>query len=204
MALPEIIKDIEARVKDTGDTMTGQLLIDALEPSGNTQYSLLKVISKNASSSTNNAWVGRMMFGAKDLTFLMGTYKGMAGIGAHSWTDAISETGASWAPIYINPDNSQPIYLGADGAGWTPGQGTLIVQGSTTKGAGIVTINGTLNLNGVINSIYLDDKYINVSGDTMIGPLAISGEENYISTNWLNNQPANTNHAIHLGTAGRN
>ena len=126
--------------------MTGNLIINATEDSTNTtQNSLLKVISTNKSSE-NNIWTGRFMIGAEDLTFLLGTYKGMAGIGAHSWSSAMSETGSGWAPIYFNPDGNAPIIFGANGPGWTENEGTLIVKGNnTTKGAGQVIINGTLN-----------------------------------------------------------
>ena len=130
--------------------MTGELIIKATENGNNTQQSILKVISTNKSSDSST-WTGRTMLGAEDLTFLLGTYKGMAGIGAHNWQSAANETGSSWAPIYIQPDNSKPIYLGANGPGWTPEKGTLIVQGSTTEGEGIITANGSLILNGTLN-----------------------------------------------------
>lgn len=150
MSQPQIKTDIEARVQDTGDIMTGKLIIKATENGNNIQQSILKVISTNKSSDSN-IWTGRTMLGAEDLTFLLGTYKGMAGIGAHSWQSAANESGSSWAPIYIQPDNSKPIYLGANGPGWTPEKGTLIVQGSTTEGEGIITANGSFILNGTLN-----------------------------------------------------
>lgn len=127
-------------VNISGDTMTGSLIINAADSSG-LQPSLLKVISTN-SANTTNSWVGRATIGAKDLTFLMGTYKGLAGIGAHSWTDAINGSGAAWAPIYFNPDGAAPMYFGANGTGWTSGSGTFIVQGSNTAGAGSIISNG--------------------------------------------------------------
>jgi hypothetical protein len=80
---------------------------------GSGQLAMLKAISNTAISGTTG-WVGRAMFGAKTLTFLMGTYKGLAGIGVHSWTDAVAGTNAAWAPMYFQPGGgaSAAIYMG--------------------------------------------------------------------------------------------
>ena len=140
-------------VLKTGDTMTGSLIINAADSSG-LQPSLLKVISTN-SANTTNSWTGRAIIGAKDLTFLMGTYRGLAGIGAHSWTDAINGSGAAWAPIYFNPDGAAPMYFGANGTGWTANSGTFIVQGSTTAGLGTITSNGISYFN---NKVFIGNQ----------------------------------------------
>lgn len=127
-------------------TFSAPMVINGAE-TGSGQQAMLKALSTN--SANRKAWTGRAMIGAKDLTFLVGTYNGLAAIGAHSWTDAAAGKGAAWAPIYFNPDNSAPLYFGANGTGWTANQGTLKVQGSTTSGAGTVDVYGKLRVNGV-------------------------------------------------------
>lgn len=114
---------------------------------GSGQLAMLKALSTTASAAGTN-WVGRSMFGAKNLTFLMGTYNGMAGIGAHSWTDAAAGTGAAWAPMYLQPDGgaNAAIYMGQNGTGWTANTGTLVVKGNATANAGSVSVNGVLNV----------------------------------------------------------
>mgnify|MGYP003341549979 CR=1 FL=1 len=67
------------------------------------QPALLKVLSTEESTSSGATWQGRMMVGAKNKTFLMGTYHGMCGLGAHSWTDSAAGTGAAWEGI-LRPD----------------------------------------------------------------------------------------------------
>ena len=130
----------------SGDTMSGTLKINGTEvDDGSGQLAMLKALSTN---KAGGGWIGRAMVGAKDLTFLMGTYNGLAGIGAHSWTDAAAGTGAAWAPMYFNPDGNSPMYFGADGVGWTANRGTLKVQGSTTAGGGEVAVSGKLTVNG--------------------------------------------------------
>ena len=49
------------------------------------------------------------------------------------------------------------------------------------------------------------DARVKDTGDTMTGSLIMSGDDNYITINWINNQPENnTNHAIHFGASDRN
>ena len=102
----------------------GRAYIFRSETSG--QDSSMRVVSNsNADGST---WRGRASFGAKNLTLIMGTYNGMAALGAHGWTDAQAESGAAWADLYLNPDGAKSVYIG--GAGWKAGTGHLIIKNS--------------------------------------------------------------------------
>lgn len=150
----------------SGGTIDGAVKILAADPK-DTQPALLKVLSTSDALSGNRNWTGRMMVGAKNLTFLMGTYNGMAGLGAHSWTDSSKGTNANWAPLYIQPDGSFPVYIGANGKSWDAGTGTLIVEGNnTTANAGSVTVNGSLSANGAttLNSSLTVSGNITASG----------------------------------------
>lgn len=102
------------------------------------QTALLATISNSNTYSTDNAWVGRYICGAKNLTFLMGTYRTMAGIGAHSWTNAQTGAGASWADFYLNPDGSNAVYIG--GNLWTKNSGWMKIKNSGNT-------NGTVQVN---------------------------------------------------------
>lgn len=145
----------------SGGTINGAVKILAADPT-DTQPALLKVLS-TSNTSSSNGWTGRMMVGAKNLTFLMGTYHGMAGLGVHSWTDSSAGTGANWAPLYIQPDSNQPVFIGANGGGWLSNAATLKIEGSTTTtNGGKVTVGGTLKLVSpefVYNSV---DKCIDI------------------------------------------
>jgi len=94
-------------------------------------------------SSAQPGWKGRMLVGAKDLTFLMGSYGGMAGLGAHSWTDSAAGTGAAWADFYLNPDGAKTVYIG--GYNWKLNSGWFRVQnsGATTNGKVQVNVGST-------------------------------------------------------------
>ncbi len=153
-------------------TITGPVKINGAEVAdGSGQLAMLKALSTSKAAGAGNNWVGRTMIGAKDLTFLMGTYNGLAGIGAHSWTDAAAGTGAAWAPMYFNPDGNSPMYFGANGTGWTANQGTLKVQGSTTAGSGTVEVNGTLKVNGTAVAV---NGHKHSASDITSGTLPIS------------------------------
>ena len=102
------------------------------------QTALLATISNSNTYTTDNAWVGRYICGAKNLTFLMGTYRTMAGIGAHSWTNAQTGAGASWADFYLNPDGSNAVYIG--GNLWTKNSGWMKIKNSGNT-------NGTVQVN---------------------------------------------------------
>ena len=130
----------------SGGTMTGPLTINGTD-GGDVpgQGAMFKALS-TSTAVAGTTWVGRTMFGAKNLTFLMGTYGGIAGLGAHSWTDAAAGTGAAWAAIHIQPDGGAgaATYIGQNGAGWTANTGTLAVKGSGSINGGSVEVNGTL------------------------------------------------------------
>jgi fibronectin-binding autotransporter adhesin len=109
------------------------------------QDSVLKVISTESSAGTQ--WRGRALFGAEDLTFLMGTFNGIAGLGAHSWTSANDESGAAWADLSINPDGNANVYIG--GSGWDNSTAIVTVQNSTSNvGIGTSTPIVKLNIEG--------------------------------------------------------
>jgi hypothetical protein len=95
-------------------------------------------------SSSTAGWKGRMLVGAKNLTFLMGAYGGMAGLGAHSWTDSAAATGAAWADFYINPDGAKTVYIG--GYGWKVNSGWFRVQNTGSISNGKIQVNiGDIN-----------------------------------------------------------
>lgn len=116
------------------------------EDAQNAQDTLVKILSTQRTSTSETKWRGRIMAGADNLTFLMGAYKGLAGLGVHSWESAATDTGAGWAPLYIQPDGTSPVYIGRNGDGWTPNTGAMSITGSSTAGQASVTINGTLNV----------------------------------------------------------
>lgn len=155
---------LAAYVLKGGDTMTGTLKIAGTETNdGSGQLAMFKAISARAAGSGANGeeWIGRAMVGAKDLTFLMGTYNGMAGLGAHSWTDAtVNGHGAAWAHIYIQPDggDGSKTFIGQNGKGWTPNQGTLVVTGNSTANNGKVEVNGNLIVKGTNIMDTIDSK----------------------------------------------
>lgn len=91
------------------------------------------------SNSGNSTWIGRYICGAKNLTFLMGTYNNMAGLGAHSWTNAQTGSGAAWADFYLNPDGNKTVYIG--GNAWTKDKGWFKVQNSGSNTGGKVQVN---------------------------------------------------------------
>ena len=147
-------------------TVPSTVIINGTEyDDGTSQLAMLKALSTKA--STAGGWVGRSLMGAKDLTFLMGTYSGMAAIGAHSWTDAAKGTGAGWAPMYFQPDGgeSAAIYMGQNGASWTKNTGALIVKGNATANAGSVSVNGTLNVSKNIEA----SADVNISNNLVTG-----------------------------------
>ena len=124
---------------DTLQTLTSGKKVFANDAvmAGN-QTALLATISNNNTYTTDNAWVGRYICGAKNLTFLMGTYRTMAGIGAHSWTNAQTGAGASWADFYLNPDGSAAVYIG--GNLWTKNSGWMKIKNSGNT-SGTVQVN---------------------------------------------------------------
>ena len=140
---------------------------------GSGQLAMLKALS-TAAAASGTSWVGRSIFGAKNLTFLMGTYNGMACIGAHSWTNAAAGTGAAWAPMYFQADGgaNAAIYMGQNGTGWTANTGTVEIKGSATAKGGSVVINGTLNVAKNIET----SQNLTISGD-----LTVNGNGNFVN-----------------------
>lgn len=83
------------------------------------------------SGSYSGYWLGRMLLGTDKHTFLLGTVINgqgnyMCGMGAHSWTNAETQTGAAWDDIYIQPDGAKAVYLG--GRQWRYQSGWFKVQ----------------------------------------------------------------------------
>ena len=119
---------------------------------GAAQASVLKVIENVASSGTT--WKGRIIVGVagtgtanSGLTFLMGVYNGVAGLGAHYWSQF--PNGAAWAPIWINPDGGEAVAIGkkTTGTGWAnPATNSLLYVNNSTN---IVTVNGSLTVNEI-------------------------------------------------------
>lgn len=107
-----------------------------------TQKNLLAVISNSNSLAGN--WIGRLTVGAKNKTFIMGTYGGICVLGAHAWTDAQKGTGAAWEPVYINPDGNKAVYIG--GSPINGKQCILKIQNVNANTTGTVQINRSTNL----------------------------------------------------------
>lgn len=106
------------------------------------QKNLLAVISN--SNSTGGTWIGRMSVGAKNKTFIIGTYGTICVLGAHSWTNAQQGTGAAWEDVYINPDGDKCVYIG--GSPINNKQAILKIQNVNANTTGTVKINRSLNL----------------------------------------------------------
>lgn len=137
------------------------------------QDSVLKILSTESAASAN--WRGRALIGAEDLTFLMGTYNGIAGLGAHSWTSANTEDGAAWADFTLNPDGNANVYIG--GSNWDNSTAIVTVQNSTTKvGIGTTTPNEKLTVSGNISAT----GTITANTATITGNLATGS--NYVVT----------------------
>jgi hypothetical protein len=119
---------------------TSKLHVKATEANGG-QDSVAKLLSSQTTTLSDANWKGRTLLGAQNLTFLVGCFNTMAAIGAHSWTSADSQTGASWADMYFNPDGDAKVYIGAaSGTGWTPNQGILCVDNNSGN-IGVGTAN---------------------------------------------------------------
>lgn len=110
--------------------------------SDTTQKNLLAVISN--SNSTAGNWIGRLAVGAKNKTFIMGTYGGICVLGAHAWTNAQEGTGAAWEPVYINPDGDKAVYIG--GSPINGKQPLMVLQNVNANTTGTVKINRSTNL----------------------------------------------------------
>jgi hypothetical protein len=130
----------------------GNALIQLNEPTG--QSSTLKVLSTE--NGSGNYWRGRAMFGAQNLTFLMGVYNNLAGLGAHSWTNAKDESGAAWADFYLNPDGDKAVYIGKGASAWTANNGIMKIDNATGRvGIGTMSPTEILDVNGVVKGMSL-------------------------------------------------
>ena len=125
-------------VNDTQTTYSRKILkyVATYSTPGDDQQNGFRVLGDESASTGDfvgtGYWMGRMMVGTNKRTFLMGVTKNlstnayMCGLGAHSWTDAESQTGAAWEDIYIQPDGSTAVYLG--GRQWRVNSGWMKVQ----------------------------------------------------------------------------
>lgn len=107
-----------------------------------TQKNLFAVISNSNSVAGN--WIGRLTVGAKNKTFIMGTYGGICVLGAHAWTNAQKGTGAAWEPVYINPDGDKAVYIG--GSPINGKKALMVLQNVNMNTTGTVKINRSTNL----------------------------------------------------------
>ncbi|MEX0934159.1 MAG: hypothetical protein WD003_02825, partial [Candidatus Paceibacterota bacterium] len=111
--------------------------IKARKTEATNQDNLIKILSTADTSSSDANWRGRGVFGADNLTTLMGVYKNQALIGAHSWTSANAETGAAWAPLYLNYESQSraDVYISTNvGIGTTSPDYPLDVDGDFRVG----------------------------------------------------------------------
>jgi len=96
------------------------------------------------------------------MTFLMGTYKGVASLGAHSWSSAKNQSGAAWADMYINPDGAKTLYIGKyGGTSYTPSANIMRIDNSSGRvgiGLGATAPTEKLEVSGNIN-ISTGSKY---------------------------------------------
>lgn len=148
------------------------------------QTALLATISNNSTYTTDNAWVGRFICGAKNLTFLMGTYRTMAGIGAHSWTNAQSGSGASWADFYLNPDGDKAVYIG--GNLWTKNSGWLKIKNSGNTNGTVQVNRGSISSPSWKGVACWDDNVSKFNNDA--GYITSSALAGYATETWVGNQ----------------
>lgn len=112
-----------------GTSNAERMIIKRTESAG--QDSALRVVSTANTSGSETIWRGRVIAGAKNKTFIMGAYKNMCGLGAHTWSDSATEADANWDDFYLNPDGEKAVYLG--GSGWIASSGVLKVDNSDLK-----------------------------------------------------------------------
>lgn len=120
---------------NTNQTITGQKTFLRTETAF--QDSVARFVSTY--NSSNAGWRGRVIIGAKDYTFLIGTYNGMAAIGGHKFSDSATESNADWSDIYFQPDGAKAVYIG--GYSWTPQSGWFKVQNAGGNTGGKAQIN---------------------------------------------------------------
>ena len=130
---------------NTNQTMTAAKAIfgdDVAFGTDTSQKNLFAIISNDNSKDSN--WVGRLTVGAKDKTFIMGTYARICVLGAHSWYNAQAGTGAAWEDVYINPDGDKAVYIG--GSPINNKQALVKIQNVNNTTTGTVKINRSTNL----------------------------------------------------------
>jgi hypothetical protein len=131
------------------------------------QDNLLKILSTASTSASDLNWRGRAMFGAQNLTTIMGVYRNQSIIGTHSWTSADNETGAAWGSLYLNWDalgssGGNVLMKGNVGIGTTsPTAVVNIKAGTATAGtAPLKFTSGTLMTTPEAGAIeFLTDAY---------------------------------------------
>ena len=121
--------------KATTQTITGQKTFQRTE--SQFQDSVARFVSTYNSSSAG--WRGRVIIGAKDYTFLIGTYNSMAALCGHKFTNSATEEGAAWSDIYFSPDGDKAIYFG--GNSWRQNSGWFKVQNNASNTGGTVQVN---------------------------------------------------------------
>lgn len=137
------------------------------------QESALKILSTHSDNElTEPMWAGRLTVGNKNQTFLMGVYHQdgsdtpMCGLGAHRWSNSLTDTGAAWNDIYIQPDGNTSVYIG--GWNWTHGTGWFKVKNSGSSTGGKVQVNvGSItspNWQDVATKNYVDQHARSLSG----------------------------------------
>ena len=131
---------ISQNTAGTKVTVSGPTTIIGDDTESTDQPSTLKVLATNAAAS-DSGWKGRLVVGAQNKTFLLGTFRGKCGLGAHSWTNASANTGADWEDVYINPDGTANVYLG--GYNWITGSGVMKIANVESKNTarGLASIN---------------------------------------------------------------
>ena len=133
---------------NTTQTITAQKTF--LRTEASFQDSVARFVSTYNSSS--QGWRGRVIIGAKDYTFLIGTYNGMAAIGGHKFSDSSTESNADWSDIYFQPDGTKAVYLG--GNAWTPQSGWFKVQNSSNNGG-----KAQVNIGSISSTNWKDVAY---------------------------------------------
>ena len=147
--MPQVLQDIRDSIPDTSNfvTLNTKQMITAPKAITGTdvpwgtdqvQKNLFMAVSNNNTTGAVE-WIGRSMFGANNLTFLMGTINRMAALGAHSWTSAKDGTGAAWADIYINPDGDKAVKIGGSPMVGRPS--IMVIQNMGQSTTGTVKIN---------------------------------------------------------------
>lgn len=138
------------------------------------QAALLATISNNNTYTTDSAWVGRYICGAKNLTFLMGTFRTMAALGAHSWSNAQTGSGDAWADFYLNPDGDAAVYIG--GYSWTKNSGLMKIKNNGNTSGTVQVNRGSISSSSWKNVACWDDNVSKFNNDA-----------GYITASYVNN-----------------